>query len=218
MRKLSCIGFVMVLAACVPVQREVPAPRTGTTPSSGWEGDAPAEPVALSGSRIPERVLKTGILETGSSGALVTMLVITHPSCGYCRALHQQVLPEAAMDAVRAGTVRIHTMLLPLKKYPESAQQAGLLLCAALQKNGAAMLDTLMRGGIKTSDLTASAPCLSDPKNAEKLAIQASLAETLGVRLVPTIVLNGNVHVGLPEASDLRGMIEAALAKAAQMQ
>lgn len=226
MKRLLVISLSLFAAACVPLSEQKPPVAEQTTssaPSQAWEGDD-LPPVATgTGIAVMERALVSGALEQGSPDAPVTLLVVTHPSCGYCRALHRQVMPEAVAPAVARGEVRVHTLMLPLQKYPQSGVQAALLHCASQQGKGTAMLDWLMTQditdkaralktpGIPATDLKLLTACVDDPGTAQALARQQSMIDTLGIRLVPTIVLDGTAHTGLPSGADLEAMVERAL-------
>ena len=217
------IGISLMLTACVPLSREQTPPQPKPpAPANAWEGDDLPAVRTGTGTAALERLIPGGALEWGAPEAPVTMLIVTHPSCGYCRALHRQLLPLSVEPSVAQGLVRVHTMVLPLQKYPESALQAGMLLCAGKQGRGQAMLDWLMTQTVKDraqtlrnkelpADAKALGACLDDPLTAEMLAVEAGLLDTLGVRLVPTIILNGEVHTGLPSAADLDGMIKESI-------
>lgn len=227
MKRFLVIGLSFIAVACTPLPREPEAPTPAPVaqePSMAFEGDDLPPVTSGTGTIALERLLPGGTLERGSPDAAVTLLIVTHPSCGYCRALHTQLLPEVVLPYIAQGIVRMHTTILPMQKYPQTGLQAGLLLCAAKQNKGSAMLDflmtqdvtdkakTLKNPALPALDAKALTTCLDDPATAHSLAIQTGMADTLGIRLAPTLVINGSVHTGLPTAADLEGMLKESLA------
>lgn len=175
-------------------------------------GDVPTESASGALTSIAERVLPGGILEIGKADAPVSLLVFTNHSCSYCRQFHREQFPRLLAEYVADGLVRVNIVPFQLQKYPQSAHQASLSLCAARQGQGRAAQDALY-------DPNAAEPaglqdCLRDPSIAEELKVQRAWARALGVELIPTFIINGQRVTGLPDYAELRGELDGALSEA----
>ncbi len=172
---------------------------------------------------ITERLLPTGLLEIGDANAPLTLLLFTEHHCRYCKEFQNKHFVTLYKDFIESRKLKLQIAILPLKKYTGSELSAIGLLCAAAQGKGIPMhellftlgasnTDTLMKEAATLKlDQTLFATCLTAPATAGLLELQASLARSLDVTLVPTFFLNGTKSVGLPYYPDLRGMIDAQL-------
>jgi len=207
------------LAAC-----SVQSPFSPDASVEGWSAHMQSGSGALTGSgAVSERLLSSGMLEIGSAAAPLTMLHITNTSCSYCRQFARENMVRLVDDFVHNGNLRITIALMPLKKYPESRANAGLLYCATLQGKGWPMLLLLMEGATRSSqtwlreltlqniDIKALQACSAEKTLAENIAAQESVIGSLGVTFVPTSFLNGEKIQGVPAYPDLRGRMEKAL-------
>ncbi|OGJ56385.1 hypothetical protein A3D88_03285 [Candidatus Peribacteria bacterium RIFCSPHIGHO2_02_FULL_52_16] len=226
-RPLILFGFGLLLVGCVPVI----APENSTQPASSASGVVAETrkegsptlkivPSPLMGSgALPERLLETGILVIGQKNAPLTLVLFTNHSCRYCREFEEVYFPRLTEDFLRAGKLKLEIVLLPLKKYPESALAASSLFCAAAQGKGLLMHESLFDTSITrrsvidlaetlSLDTDIFGTCLDAPETARVLLEQASIAEMLATEFVPTFFLNGEKFIGLPTYADLRGRIE----------
>lgn len=219
---IVAIGLALALTSCVP-------PTTPPKPQedSVWrvEGEASSRRTARTGTgAIAERVLETGILDLGDRSASLTLVVFLHPSCRYCNQFVTEQLPLLLQQFIATGELHYETVILPLRKYPASQTLAAGLYCAAMQGKGRAMHDLLLSGQVQTDaalqsqikplalDANLFRTCLTDPVTIHLLDVQASIAQSLGVTLVPTFFLNGEKFVGLQHETDLLGRVRNAVA------
>ncbi len=241
-RLLPAIALCMLLAACTKnlmvrgpnsdmrvVDQTVSSEASMQSEPQSLEygdGDAVSSTGSLLGNdNVGERILPTGIVEFGDPAAPVVLLLYTHHSCAYCHTFTDERLPNLLRDFVDRGKVRIQIAQLNISKYPQSQAQTKSLICAAAQGKGLAMHKELFnqtlwddkamlalakKVGIKETVFT---DCLKAPGTASLAQLQQSLAQSLGVSLVPTYFVDGEKFVGLPQYPDLRGRIEAALSK-----
>lgn len=216
----------MVCAGCVPKPKttlpsdvpdtDIPAPIAADTE---WEvPSSPPEPPSVSGSLLPN-----GAIALGAPDAPHTLLVITHPSCRYCKEFTRHHLPRLVDAFVSDGSLRIDLLIRPLKKYPESASLAAAAICAAEQGRGSrvhdalADSDTLSDAALRqissqlTLDETALRTCMAAPSTTALVEAAAAVADSLHADLVPTFVLDGVASTGLPEYAELRSRIDAAI-------
>lgn len=183
-------------------------------------GDSPNAPVvAGSGITLNERLLPGGIVEIGERDAANTLLLFTNHSCAYCRDFHEGMMPLLIDEYVREGTLKLMIVPFDIARYNESAQTAGMLLCAASQGKGAAMNDLLFTQNVPQTtlmqqinamgmDTTALQTCLGAQQTQDSRAAAASFARSLTVDVVPAYFINGTKYIGLPEEADMRGQIE----------
>jgi len=168
---------------------------------------------------LAERLLPTGIIDIGDREASVTLLLFTEHHARYAREFQEEHFPRLLKDFIEPGYLRFQLIILPLKKYPQSNDAAKGLMCAAMQGKGMLMHTTLSQKLDRERlpprdyaqdiglDMEKFSACMGTEEIDIILDQQKSLAQSLGVTLVPTFFLNGEKKVGLPYYSDLRGMI-----------
>lgn len=171
------------------------------------------------------RLLESGVTEIGNHEAAHTLVLYTEPHCGYCREFIRDHLERLKEDFISSGTLRVLISLFPLEKYEHSSTAAAGLICAGEQGASAQMLNTLFTEDTNTTeDLTLRmedwsknteqfSTCLTNTGTTLLLQKQKGIADSLGVTLVPTLILDGDMKVGLPHYADLRGWIEVAIEK-----
>ena len=234
--RYAILPAFLLLAACEPV-RDIPMePETApSAASSSSTADAdtgdvdvtaepfvdPLAPLALTGavSDVEERTLSGGILEIGSADARTEMTVFLHPQSPYSQEFQRSRMPRLVADMVARGTLRIRLHVLPIKKYAGSAFAARAVSCAAAQGEGYPAFDLLTREGrtdLSEADLadmsldpTLYRSCIQTGTD-DPLAIAGAAAKSMNVTLVPSYVIDGDLHVGLPTEADLIGAVRAA--------
>lgn len=237
--RYAILPTFLLLAACEPV-RDIPmepeATPSAASSSSTQEIDAasddvdvtaepfvdPLAPLALTGAvkDVEERTLSGGILEIGSVDARTEMTVFLHPQSPYSQEFQRSRMPRLVADMVARGMLRIRLHVLPIKKYAGSAFAARAVSCAAAQGEGYPAFDLLTREGrtdLSEADLTDMSldptlyrSCIQTGTD-DPLAVAGATAESMNVTLVPSYVINGDLHVGLPTEADLMGAVRAAL-------
>jgi protein-disulfide isomerase len=204
---LGAVSLLLLLGAC-------------TLPQIGKGRGNPASAVNGSGALL-ERLSASGALEVGSATAPITILLVTHPSCRYCREFHELSLSRLREDFLRTGAVRLQIVILPIKKYPESDTARRALFCATEKGHGQAMLDSLFAAdridqkavarAVAEIGLDPAAFATCESSATMPLIREERWMQRLGVTLVPTFIVNGEKHIGLLDYPDLRGMIEEKL-------
>lgn len=238
MKRLLPLLAVALLAACTtqlsirgPNSQSSEAPSSVTTsePQALEYGDADVPETATSTGAllreiVSERILPTGIVELGDSGAPHVMLLFTHHSCTYCHTFGDERLPRLIKDFVEQGKLRLQIAQLNIRKYPQSELQLRSLICATAQGAGLDMHGALFNQSTwDEKSMTALArklnlketvftACMHAPGTTAAVQLQQSLAQSLGVTLVPTYFIDGEKFVGLPQYPELRGRVEEALA------
>jgi len=227
------LAVCLLLASCAhvhPVIQESSEVSSAETPAFESDGEGAAlqasiVPSAYTGSSLAERALPTGFLEVGDRDAPHTMLLITNHQCGYCADFSVEHIPVLVERYIRPGILRLSVAILPLKKYPGSAEGVVGLLCAAAQGKGWPM-HTLLSEGTRIDrelllkrartlqiDETAFATCLEDEASHGMLQSQHAWIRSLGVEEVPTYFIDGVRYTGLPYAADLEAQLSEILQK-----
>ena len=236
------LGVALLLAACAMPTIPTPAPENSSSPASSSTssedagtgttleyGDSEAADTSSSSSVMEtfasERLLANGILELGNADAKLTVTLFTHHSCGYCRMFMEEELPRLLSDFVEKGIVKLQIIPLELKKYTQSVVQEKYFVCSAMQSKGleahralfsANVMDKKAEvtiGKLRKLEAKALTICLKDVQTEAILKAQQELATSQNITLVPTFIIQGKTLVGLRGYADLRGEIEAALAK-----
>lgn len=237
--RYAILPAFLLLAACepmaeIPMERETPSSAaSSSSPMADVESGSghvdvtdepfvdPLAPLALTGAalEVEERTLSGGTLEIGSANARAEMTVFLHPQSPYSQEFQRSRMPRLVTDMVARGTLRIRLHVLPIKKYAGSAFAARAVSCAAAQGEGYAAFDLLTREGRTDLSETDLADMSLDPTlyrsciqtgTDDPLASSATAAASLKVTLVPSYVIDGTVHVGLPTEADLLGAVRGA--------
>lgn len=166
-----------------------------------------------------------GIMEMGREDARHLLTVFTNYSCGYCEEFMRNMMPRLESDFMASGKLRVRFVIVPLKKYPNSALEASSLLCAAALDKGWAMHEKMLNSKLrdrkpllalaKTIGLPPGqfATCLDSKETKNLLAEQREFIADRGVTLIPAFLLDDEQITGLLQYPDLRGWIKERLAR-----
>lgn len=222
-QRLFLLFALVACAGCAPrLQETAPASDESSTASSlpvaadtEWEVPSlPPEPPSVSGSLLP-----SGAIALGAANAPHTLLVITHPSCRYCKEFARRHLPRLIDAFVRDGSLRIDLLIRPLSKFPDSMRIASVAVCAARQGQGGrihgalANVDNLDAAALKALvndlrlDPQALDACLGSGATLVSVEAAAAVADSLHANLVPTFILDGALSTGLPDYAELQSRI-----------
>lgn len=180
----------------------------------------PTEPITTTGAIIEvEESAAGGMLSIGVASA-PAMTVFVHPSSPYSREFMRTRMPAVIERFVETGTLRVLFALLPIAAYPGTEDAGRAMVCGLDQGKGYAAFARMFEAGATTlteadldaidADTALFATCVS-AMSGDTLSGSRSAAANWNVTLVPTYVLDGEVHVGLPTEADLLGAIKAAL-------
>jgi len=227
MKRNITLLCAILLSACtiVPVDQPPMSPSSSATSVPGAsQRTESTESVTSTGAevRVGERLLPSGILEIGNADAPVSLLIFTNHSCAYCRDFERTLMPSVISQYIRKDLVRVGIVPYVLQKYPASEQSALTLLCATEQGKGIAVHELLFRDDISPVqvrtelvsmglDSARHQACMQSDGMKGTIAAQQSMAQSLGVTLVPTYFINGKKYVGFPEWADLRGQLQEAV-------
>lgn len=143
-------------------------------------------------SRIP---LENAIV-IGDPAAPTKVVVFDDPECPYCKKLH----PEMKEIVARHRDIAFFVVLYPLKSHPDARRKAEAILCA----RSAAMLEASLEG-----------KPIPDPTcETDQVDRNLALAESLGIRSTPTLVLpDGRVMPGYKPADKILELLGEASGK-----
>lgn len=185
---------------------------------------APLVPV-IHKTDLSERWTTDGLLEIGSANAPLTLTLITHQSCSYCREFADEQLDHLLEDQVIAGKIALRIGLLNIKKYPQSTAQEKAFVCSALFGKGLLGHKTLFRmrpedkKGIAAFakeigvDAKKFAACIDAKDTALAVATMEQFSKDRAVTLVPTFLLGEEKMEGLMDYAELTAAVNKALTK-----
>lgn len=215
---IAIASATLLLAACTTINTQTDLPQT----ESGVQQTSSVAMTTGSGNvAVTERLLSGGILEIGDASAPVSLTLFVNYASSYSQQFDQNLLPQLIHDFVSSGKLRVGIVPLALKKYPDSDTSAALLLCAAKQGKGRAMNDLLFGNASASElqkkigeiglDLQSLQNCMKSDELQSMIAQETQTANAYSITLVPSYLLNGRVYTGLPEYSDLKGQVTAAI-------
>jgi len=193
---------------------------TPSTPPVVLDSGAPRSDAAPAPQNV--EITQGNSQATGPADALVTVFIYSDFRCPACRRLNK-VVAEVMKDY--DGKVRWVFKNFPLQMHPDAAIAAEGALCAAAQNKFWEYHDVLFTtedtftpesltdiAGNLGLDQAAFKTCLD--AHATKSQVDAEVAQGVvaGVNAVPTVVINGQVKVGVLSVEDFRAALDAALA------
>ncbi|MDB4978279.1 MAG: oxidoreductase [Candidatus Peribacteria bacterium] len=171
---------------------------------------------------VLDTVSADGIMSLGKQNAPLTITLVTHPSCAYCRTFQEELLPRLRTDFIDTGLIKLQFIILPIQKYPESEMLHAAVQCAAAQQKGFAVLNRLFEAPKTRDDLIKTAAAAGADEALftaclDRVPLSVTAEDTLirefKVTLVPTVIVQSQASVGFPSYADLRGSIDEALQK-----
>jgi protein-disulfide isomerase len=200
------------------------------------QGTAP-QSVDVASLRAPLSVAPAALADgraLGEPDAPVTMEVWSDFQCPACGQLAEMVEPILIREYVTDGTLRLVIRDAAFQgqrggaSYDESVEAAAAARCAAEQdaywpyhnwlfanqvgENQGAFRDERLRGIATAADLDVEAWDACRATGEQQAAVRAETQQAVaqGVNATPTMILNGQVIVGIKSAEELGGLIEAA--------
>ena len=181
----------------------------------------PTEPVLATGATVAvAESMAANALLIGDPEAPLSITVYLHPSSPYAREFQRSRMPALLSRFVERGRLAILLVTLPIQKYPGTEDAVRATMCGIDQGKGYAVHDRLHANGTTVLDGDDLEELGLDPAlyaacvgtmSGDLLSATRLRAQQEGVTLVPTYVIRGEAHVGLPTEADLLGAINAAL-------
>jgi len=192
-------------------------------PSTGAAGlDLVAGPTAYTAELTDGSVL-------GAASAPVVLQLYADFQCPACRQLVTTQLPKLVTDYVVPGKLRIETHDIDILGSGTADESLGLAVgaaCAAQQDRYWPFHDLVFwnqgrenRGDHDSAfiaavaeraelDLAAWNSCIARPDVAQAVKAETARATKAGVQYTPTLVINGETHVGVPSYPELAALID----------
>ncbi|MBT5856265.1 thioredoxin domain-containing protein [bacterium] len=161
-----------------------------------------------------------GSYHKGDLSAPVTIIKFADYQCGYCAKTNLEI---KALLKRYPDKIRVVFRHFPLDGHPYSREAAYAAECAGKQGRFWKMTDkifnkqSILDGGVvdkmaRDLDLTMPAfrSCLKDSKIHAKVAADLEAGEYVGIRSTPSLIINGEFFVGLPDADVISQIIENA--------
>ena len=160
----------------------------------------------------------------GAAEGPLTVVEFVDFECPFCGRQHVRL---TELLAAYGDRVRVQRRHLPLPMHPHAEDAARVACCAAEQDLADPVADALMTtddlslpGCIDCATSAGAEPsllheCLDSTRPGATLAADRAEADRLGIRRLPTCIVDGHAYEGLQETSVLRAAIDDALARSA---
>ncbi len=196
-----------------------------TTPPSG------GEPLRTPMAGLPDGIVREG-RSLGAADAPVTIELYEDPQCPACGVWSRDVEPILVASAVKDGRVRLtyndFAFLGPESLDASVAMRAAEQLDGKFwemhalvfenqdrENKGAFSRDRLVAmAGLLGLDEAAFRALLDDPTLIAAVEADLARGRALGVASTPTLVIDGELYPGVPEATELLALIDARIAAA----
>ena len=168
----------------------------------------------------------------GNPAAKVWMIIASDFQCPYCRMWHDSADMTIRREYVDNGKVRLAFINFPIGNHQNAMPAAEYAMCAsaqnkfwemhdaifsaqerwATQANPTAIFDQL--AGPTGVDMSALRACVSSHKMRPMIEADREKASRAGVRATPSFFIGNQVLEGVQMPSDLRKVLDAAIAGA----
>lgn len=197
---------------------EDPFVETGATGGDAVGSDTVA-PGSISGVLLS--VTQAGLLQIGQEQAPHTLLLFITPQSPYSKEYVNTLLPDILRGPVSEGTLRVQIAFVPLQKYAGEDVATQTMICGSRQSAFEyRALTIVMENGLAFKDINppgtepnAFKECFGDRSTPTIAMNHGSIADSLGVTVVPTAFLDGERQVGLPDKTDLDAAIRRVTAE-----
>ncbi len=189
----------------------------------GWSGGE----VRFDGARFEQNLLDVGdAVELAEPSASVRVVEFVDLECAACAQYHRDVVHPFLEELSSIGmNVSFRVVLFSLPMHPHAEIAAHAAECAhrqgrfgefmriafATQREFAAEPWERLASDAGAADAPAFRSCLQEPTLPPLVAGGARLAETVGIRASPTVVVNGWVLPRPVSKDELRALVEALL-------
>jgi protein-disulfide isomerase len=230
----ACKGGADARATTASATAESAAPAAAASPTA----QAPAKE-ASSGSTAAATVSTDPLVARadsarirGNPNAKVWMILSSDFQCPYCKMWHDSADMTIRREYIDNGKVRLAFLNYPIASHQNAIPAAEYAMCAAAQNKFWEMHDALFAAqdkwvplpkpgpvleSLATSvgvDVTALRACVSSHKMLPLIEADHERATRAGVRATPSFFIGNQVLEGVQMPSDLRKVLDAALASA----
>ena len=167
----------------------------------------------------------------GDSTAKTWVIVASDFQCPFCKQWHDESYKAFVDEYVRTGKVKVAYLNFPLGQHRNAVPTAQAAMCAAAQNKFWQYHDALFDSQKKWEELSDTRPvldsiaravgvnfdewskCLSSDKMLPLVFADRDRAASAGVQSTPTFLVGGRVIAGAVPMSDLRPILDSAIAK-----
>jgi protein-disulfide isomerase len=167
----------------------------------------------------------------GDSSAKTWVIIASDFQCPFCRQWHTESYKQFVDEYVRTGKVKVAYINFPLGQHQNAVPSAQAAMCASAQNKFWQYHDALFDLQDKWENLPQPRPvfdsiarsvgvnfdewkkCVDSDRMLPLIFADRDRAATAGVQSTPTFLVGGRVVAGALPLSDLRPVIDSALAK-----
>jgi len=227
-----------LLAACKGAEdgraKSPAAVAADSTPAAASAPVASSEiaPAAAAGATDPMVTRADSARIRGSASAKVWMIVASDFQCPYCKMWHDSADMTIRREYIDNGKVRMAFVNFPISSHQNALPAAEYAMCAGAQNKFWEMHDALFAAQDRWAplpnpvqafdqiaasvgaDTAAVKACVSAHKMLPLIEADREKASRAGVRATPSFFIGNQILEGVQMPSDLRRVLDAALAKA----
>lgn len=167
----------------------------------------------------------------GDSSAKTWVIIASDFQCPFCRQWHTESYKQFLDEYVRTGKVKVAYINYPLGQHQNAVPSAQAAMCASAQNKFWQYHDALFDSQDKWENLPQPRPildsiarqvgvnfdewkkCVDSDKMLPLIFADRDRAATAGVQSTPTFLVGGQVIAGAVPFSDLKPVIDSAIAK-----
>jgi protein-disulfide isomerase len=236
-------ALLVVGGACAAPDDNAASPAAGSSASATTEARPRAVPSVASPAAAPaaqRRVVLgdvdlTGIgHDRGSPSAPVVMIEFSDFGCPFCAQFTRETFPVIERDYIRTGKVFFKYVPFVVGMFPHAAEASRAVECAGEQgrfwetadevyaaqrewKQAADPRATLAAAARSAgADVATYSRCYDDRQTDSRTKRATDVANSLGVRVTPSFVIDGRPVEGALPVAEFRKLIDAALASGAR--
>ena len=169
----------------------------------------------------------------GESAAKTWVIIASDFQCPFCRQWHSESYKTFVDEYVRSGKVKVAYINFPLGQHQNAVPSAQAAMCASAQNKFWQYHDALFDTQDKWENMPQPRPVLDSIAHAVGVNFEAwkkcvdgdtmlplifadrDRAATAGVQSTPTVLVGGKVFAGAVPFSDLKPIVDSAIAKSA---
>lgn len=228
-------ALLLVGGACAAPDDDAAPPAAASAATDSIETESPIAPSTATPAAQRRVVLGdvdlTGVgYDRGSPSARVVMIDFSDFGCPYCAQFTRETFPVIEREYIRTGKVFFKYVPFVVGMFPHAAEASRAVECAGEQGRFWEAADQVYatqrewrqsadpRTALVTAarsagaDPTAFSRCYDDRHTDRRTRRATDVANTLGVRVTPSFVIDGRPIEGALPVEEFRKIIDAALA------
>ena len=203
-----------------------------TTPSTQTSQGPAASKTNTSGTKDPSIAAADKGRIAGDSSAKVWVIIASDFQCPFCKRWHAESYRQLVDQYVRSGKVKVAYINFPLGQHQNAIPSAQGAMCASAQNKFWQYHDALFDSQDKWENLPQPRPvldsiaravgvnfaewskCVDSDRMLPLIFADRDRAAQAGVQSTPTFLIGGQTIAGAVPLSDMKGVIDSAIAKA----